>query len=484
MSGQKDNVAHLSTPTARQARPVGQAVLRVWCIATLVMGMAWLSGCAGSQTQPDEDLTQLNNPEEDPEGPGDTVDEGPGGGDVDRAVPDRPKKTPKRTVSSSTRRALESAIEEMASGDYDDAQDEFEDLKDDPEAGPLANYNLGVLADRQGRGQEAKGYFEEALRRDPDLAPALVSLVRLYLRDGDTTGAMRTADRYTQARPDNQDLMEAKLLVLLHSGRFEEVVSNAKKVLRADETNTRAMLAMAGAYAQLGKHELSEDILKQILKGGAEPYVLAEVHYRLGFVYMAQDRDGAAIGAFRSAVDKRPDFAEARNNLGVLYHKARDYENAIVHFREAIGIYPQFKEAYLNLGNAHKGQKSWQEAEKAFLKATQLASDFAPAYFNLGVLYLDATFDGRDRKEQFQLAIDNFNRYKSEMKSSLARDDPADAYIEEAKKKIELERKREEMERQMLKEAEENPDEGFEDGEEGGEEGFEDGGDDGFEEDK
>src|SRR5690606_6109987 len=102
---------------------------------------------------------------------------------------------------------------------------------------------------------------------------------------------------------------------------------------------------------------------------------------------------------------------------------------------------------------------------------------FAPAYFNLGVLYLDATFDGRDKKQQFQFAIDNFNRYKSEMKASLPRDDPADKYIEEAKKKIERENKREKMRREQLRAAEEEAAAG-----DGGGEG--EGGDDGFEEEK
>ena len=455
-----------------------------WRAVALLALVSWLSGCAGTQITPDEDLTQPVAGAED--GPGmDTDDEA--SFEVDRSVPDRPKTAPKRQVSAASRSALSAAISDMDRGDLAGAEDQLKDLVDDSDAGPLASYNLGILVDRQGRSQEARGHFEEALRRDPELAPALVSLVRLYLRDGDVSGALRTADRYITARPDNQDLVEAKLLVLLHSRRFEEVIRDAKQVLRADETNTRAMVAMAGAYTSLGKYELAEDILKQVLKGNPEPYLKAEVHYRLGSVYMIQERDGAAIGAFRSAVNLRPDFAEARNNLGVLYHKARDYENAIVHFTEAIGTFPKFKEAHLNLGNAYKGQKSWSSAEKAFLDATRIATDFAPAYFNLGVLYLDAQFDGRDRKEQYQLAIDNFNRYKAEMKASLPREDPADAYIEEAKKKIELERKREEMERQMLKEAEENPDDGFDDGgeegfEDGGDDGFEDGGDDGFEE--
>ena len=127
-------------------------------------------------------------------------------------------------------------------------------------------------------------------------------------------------------------------------------------------------------------------------------------------------------------------------------------------FQAAITYYPKFTDAHVNLGNSYKGQGDFKKAEQSFLKASKIDPDFAPAYFNLGVLYLDTeSIGGRDKKAQFQLAIDNLIRYKAEMKSTLPRDDPADKYIKESKKKIELEKKRETQRREALKDAQENP---------------------------
>lgn len=381
---------------------------------------------------------------------------------VEKAAPERPKNQGlgEIKVSDSANSALESAASSMANGDLAGARSTLEALANDPEAGFLAAYNLGVLADREGKAGEAIGHFEESLRLNPDFTPSLVSLCRLHIRGGKPGLAVQTAERYVRQRPDNLDHMDAKLQVLLYNERYEVVIREAKQVLRKDERNVRAMMNMAQAYHRLGKHELAESILTQVADITTDDVLLGEVRNMLGFVYLALKDDFRARSSFEKAVTHRPDHAEAHNNLGVIYHRARDYSGAASSFSRAVSLQPKFKQAYLNLGNAHKGAKDYAEAEKAFLEAIKIDSAYASAYFNLGILYLDGEFDGRDKKEQFQLAIDNFNRYKAELKSEVPRDDPADRYVEEAKKKIEIEIKREEQNREALQGGDEE-DDGF-----------------------
>lgn len=373
-------------------------------------------------------------------------------GPVEKAAPARPKKSGLGdiNVSASADSALESAADAMNNGDLVGARSTLEALRNDPTAGFLASYNLGVLADREGKAEEAIGHFEESLRLNPDFTPSLVSACRLQLRLGKAGLAVQMAERYVRQRPDNLDHVDAKLQVLLYNERYEDVIREAKAVLRKDERNVRAMMNMAQAYHRLGKHELAESILTQVADISHDDALLGDVRNMLGFVYIALADDFRARSSFEKALTHRPDHAEAHNNLGVLYHKARDYSGAADEFERAVALQPRFKQGFLNLGNARKGAKDYPSAEKAFLEAIRIDSGYAPAYFNLGILYLDGEFDGRDRKEQFQLAIDNFNRYKAELKAEVPRDDPADQYVEEAKKKIEIEIKREEQNREAL----------------------------------
>ncbi len=440
-------------------------LLSVGCASTDSKKKDTLAGIApgAEATSPETKATETATPEE-------------GAAPMDEApvsnVPDDMDSNREVELPEAVGQALNEAIGEMQRGDLGDARQSLEALTSDPDAGYLAHYNLGVLSVREGQENGAENAFREALRLNPDFTPALVSLTRLYLRQDKPGLALQSAERFVRERPDNLDHVSVKLQVMVRLGRHEEVIRDAKNVLRKDERNVQAMISTASAYKELGKYELAETILLQVVDLVEEdPFVLSDARYQLGFVYLAMDNDLKARLSFEKAVEQRPDFVEARNNLGVMYHRARDYSSAIEEFENAVQFYPGYKEAYLNLGNAQKGKKNYAQAEDAFKAAIRVDGKYAPAYFNLGILYLDGSFEGRDRKEQFQQAIDNFNRYKTERGAGLERDDPADKYIGEALKKIELEKQREQQEREAAMEPEEEfPDDEFPEEGEGGEE--------------
>jgi Tfp pilus assembly protein PilF len=451
--------------------------MRAW-VVILVLSMVLLSGCASTgASKRKSDVTVARAPATSPmEAPPERAEPVETGPEVayDNAPPERPKSLGAGVaLSRASELALEDAAEAIQDGDLMGARSMLARLTSDPHAGFLAAYNLGVLADREGKEGEAIGHFQESLRNNPDFTPALVSLCRLYLRQEKPGLAGQVADRYVRERPEQLDHMDARLQVLLFTGRYEDAIRDAKKVLREDERNVRAMMGMADAYHRLGKHELARSILLQVTENTRDDTLLADVRNTLGFVQLALDDDFGARSSFQKAINHRPDHAEAYNNLGVMYHRARDYHGAAEQFERATELQPRFKEALLNLGNARKGSRDYASAEAAFLSAAEIDNAYAAAYFNLGILYLDGEFEGRDKKEQFQLAIDNFNRYKTEMKARIPRDDPADQYIEEAKKKIEIEKKRDEQNREALQGDE---DDDFGDGDDFGDDPFEDGG--------
>lgn len=433
-----------------------------WLVLACAMtSVALASGCSGTQktkTSPVDEPTGLNA----------------GAPAVEAAAPVRPNEAGfgEIEVDSEYEETLDEAVTAINAGNYDDAKELLEEVSEVPGAAAFAYYNLGIIAERQQDPAGALERYKQALGANPDFSPALVNICRIHLRRHDPSGALAAAEKQIALRPDNHNHLDAKLQVLLVTKKFEAVITAAKGILKKDERNVRAMVNMAAAYDGLGKHELASDILKQVSEVTADPSVLADVQYRLGFVHLAMhDRVNARL-AFQKAVAIRPDHVEARNNLGVLYHEARDFAGAEEQFAAALRIAPKSPDILVNQGNAQKGLGQYPNAEASFTKAIKIDPKFAPAYFNLGALYLDTeSIGGRDKKAQFQLAIDNLLRYKSLMKSALPRDDPADKYIKESKKKIELEKKREIQRREALKDAEADPtddemapDEGAEEG--------------------
>jgi uncharacterized protein HemY len=61
----------------------------------------------------------------------------------------------------------------------------------------------------------------------------------------------------------------------------------------------------------------------------------------------------------RKAIDLRPNYPEALNNLGVLFVREQDYSRAEEQFKAAMKAAPNFDQSYLNLARlyAMRGDK-------------------------------------------------------------------------------------------------------------------------------
>ena len=69
-------------------------------------------------------------------------------------------------------------------------------------------------------------------------------------------------------------------------------------------------------------------------------------------------RSEEAIAAYRRAIQLKPDYVAAHNNLGDLLRAQGRTDEAAAEFRQALVLNPDQWEALNNLGNALKDQRS------------------------------------------------------------------------------------------------------------------------------
>ncbi|MBI2955750.1 MAG: protein kinase [Acidobacteria bacterium] len=175
--------------------------------------------------------------------------------------------------------------------------------------------------------EAARAQFEEALRLDPEYAPALAglsSLEALYYRNLDPT---------------------------------EEHLRRAE---------------------QLARHALALD-----------PQ-LADAHVAIGFVYGIQYDYVRAAQTFRHAIGLEPEnaLAWARLSWALGYQQPPDAQGAEEAAREAIRLQPGYFTAYYYLGRALLFQERYDEAIAAFEHALQLNPGYSIALLGLAQVYL------------------------------------------------------------------------------------------------
>lgn len=297
----------------------------------------------------------------------------------------------------------------------------------------LAHYNLAVVAERVGDDNTARKHYLACLELASDYSPALTNLTNLLLRRGRSAEAVKVTTRFARKHPTRLDIRALKVKALADNRQTKEAIRVAKSILRDDEKNVGAMIALSAIYHRQGRYELAAHALRQALKVDPEN---PEVHHRLGHALLAQGERKRALREFRKAVELKADFPEALNSLAVALLERGRVGEALNHLERAVQLAPTFWQAHLNLGNALRKSGAAARAKEAYLTALKLRPGLADAYYNLALLYLDHQMpDAKTEIRRLEVALVFFDKYQR-LKRRLPKDDPARRYVADARRKL------------------------------------------------
>jgi tetratricopeptide (TPR) repeat protein len=128
------------------------------------------------------------------------------------------------------------------------------------------------------------------------------------------------------------------------------------------------------------------------------------VYNLIGVTRLREDRYDEAADAFRDALKRRPDSADANRNLGTALAATGHAPEAITYLRRAVQLAPNNGGAQYELGNLLLGRREFRQAADCFQVAVHTLPDFAPAHNSLG-LALASLGDLNQAIEQFRQAV-------------------------------------------------------------------------------
>jgi tetratricopeptide (TPR) repeat protein len=109
-------------------------------------------------------------------------------------------------------------------------------------------------------------------------------------------------------------------------------------------------------------------------------------HSAYSRLFFKEDRIPEALDHARRAVDLAPNFAEARNDLGVGLTRTGDPTAGIAEFQRSLALKPTYDEAENNWGIAEAQRGNLAEAMKHYQRALDLNPDYADVHVNIGNL--------------------------------------------------------------------------------------------------
>jgi len=352
------------------------------------------------------------------------------------------RRTARPAISAKAKKSLDEGVRAASRLDSAAAEASFQQaLERDPSA-YAALYNLGVLADRAGKEQDAIRYYRRALQVLPDYEPAVRGISTIQIRRSQVQEAVATVEPLANQYRANLELQALYAEVLVEAKRLDEAWMAARRALQCDERFVPALVVLVKASRAQGRDELADSILEQAMQ--IDPDV-AELHFLLGEKLGTEPGElREAMAAYERAVELRPNYAEAQIALGIRLLAGGNYPAALSRFQISERLVPTLPAVHVNLGDAYRATKQWTEARRAYQRALDLQPKLPEAHYGLGLLFLTAAgdFPGLDELSAYQKAVDEFKTYRDEMGPRLAKDDQSAEYLLDLDRMIKRARRR------------------------------------------
>jgi tetratricopeptide (TPR) repeat protein len=113
----------------------------------------------------------------------------------------------------------------------------------------------------------------------------------------------------------------------------------------------------------------------------------AEMRQNLGLVYYVQNKNQEAISSFQTALKRKPDLLGANLFLGMAWARTNQYEKAILPLKTALSLNPNERNAYLNLGLSYVETGQLDDAAQVLQQGLQRFPKDVDMLYNLGKVY-------------------------------------------------------------------------------------------------
>ena len=274
----------------------------------------------------------------------------------------------------------------MAQGKADAAIMEFRQQTVQFPDSAQAHYFLGWALWENGGHAAGESEIKQAVNLDPNLLPALQTLARNSLADGDFEAAAGYAERSLQIQPSDPIQHAILGTASLRLGDVEKATQQIMAAQALDPQNPDHRLELAAVYAAQGKEGPAEEELKAAIQLAPES---TEVLGQAADIRVGMGNRTQAIGGVRQFLSTHPQNGDAHRIYGALLLGQNDLPEARRELERALQLQPDLLLAYLQLGRVCEEDKDPDGAIGNYEKALKLQPNFPPLLTLVGNLYMD-----------------------------------------------------------------------------------------------
>jgi protein O-mannosyl-transferase len=190
---------------------------------------------------------------------------------------------------------------------------------------------------------------------------------------------------------------------------YQSAVDMWRDVLSTNPANPRAHNNLAGQLIRQGDPAAAVEHGREAVRLRPD-YQDARSNLGIALENVAnrladQGRPAEAIQLYHEALDFKPDNAETFNNLGISLRAVGEVDQAILAYQQALGINPHYANAMISLGNALRQKGDLAGAIEQYRAAVGADPDNANARLMLGTGYYEQN-NLEEAIKQYRIALD------------------------------------------------------------------------------
>lgn len=184
-------------------------------------------------------------------------------------------------------------------------------LSTEAKPSPRLHVAMAKLHEKSNQFAMAEEQYRRALQMDAKYLDALLGLGRLQDRQGDFQAALNTYQRAVKYHPGNAAAWNHLGLCLAQQGRLADAADAIQKAVNLEPRRELYRTNLAVIYVEAGR---TEDALRQLRAVQDE----AEAYYNVAYLLQKRGDSATAARYFNLALQRKPDFEEARQWLELL----------------------------------------------------------------------------------------------------------------------------------------------------------------------
>ena len=173
-------------------------------------------------------------------------------------------------------------------------------------------------------------------------------------------------------------------LTLHQNGQLDEAKPLYKTILDQHPDHAECLHLLGILHGQQGN---TKDALFYLQKAlNIEPTSPA-IHNSLANTYKRENTE-KAVEHYNKAIELKPDYATAYNNLGIILQKQNRIPLAMEHYQQAINLLPNYSDAHHNLAMLYLEQRQLALAKKHYERLLSIDDSDPRAHHNIATIFL------------------------------------------------------------------------------------------------